>query len=392
MSESKPHILIVDDEPDFARMMSIMLSSYRVSIAPDAETGLKIAREDTPDTILLDIMLPDVDGLTWLSRVQPLFPDTPVIILTAYSNTERAVKALRYGAYDFLQKPVKSADLLNVTRRAVAHRARMRRRTEYLAQLERRYRELLLRSHQVDAQEKLSMLDQLSRGISHEINNPISVIRLNTEMIALTDDLSKELRERLGHIQEATARIEETINSLRLLSLPQEKPMQVSVREVVDDCVGALRSLEQFGRCQVSIAIPPDLPAILIAPTQLRRAVYSILLNAVEAGTSSDDPVRRFINIEALKMDESVRITVRTPGTSIPAADLPNVFRPDYTTKIVEGRMRGLGLGLFIARIIASANGGTLGVQSIEGQGVIVHLTIPIKPSPLAGEKPARAG
>ena len=118
----KPYVLVVDDEPDIRELVREILEDedYKVGTAKNAATARKIAQECNPDLILLDIWMPDIDGITllkdWLGNNQIT---CPVIMMSGHGTVETAVEATRLGAYDFLEKPLSLAKLLLVVERAL---------------------------------------------------------------------------------------------------------------------------------------------------------------------------------------------------------------------------------------------------------------------------------
>ncbi|HJX30704.1 MAG TPA: sigma-54 dependent transcriptional regulator, partial [Thermodesulfobacteriota bacterium] len=104
----KKNILVVDDESSIRESLSGILrdEGYEVSVATDGVTALKKVEEDPPDLIFLDIVMPGIDGLETLQKLKERFPEIYVIIISAYGTIETAVKALKYGAFDFIEKPL----------------------------------------------------------------------------------------------------------------------------------------------------------------------------------------------------------------------------------------------------------------------------------------------
>src|SRR5215475_14614595 len=128
MSES---ILIVDDEPSNLRILEQLLSraGYTVVTASDGAEALKRLEASPPDLIILDFMMPELNGLDVLKELRQRDDDTPVIIVTAYGTVERAVEAMHAGAYDFITRPLKPDHVTLVVRKAL-ERQRLKRGVE----------------------------------------------------------------------------------------------------------------------------------------------------------------------------------------------------------------------------------------------------------------------
>ena len=130
----KPSILIIEDDPDGARSVSEVAADagFDVTLAATGRDGLERFRERTPDVVLTDLVLPDIDGIEVLERVQRLDHDVPVIVMTAYGSVDSSVKAMRTGAYDYITKPLDLDDLQTKLRRA-SETSRLRRQVDQLS-------------------------------------------------------------------------------------------------------------------------------------------------------------------------------------------------------------------------------------------------------------------
>ncbi len=119
---AEPLILIVDDEPDLCELLSHLMrkEGFAVEAAADGEAALEAVRTLKPDVMLLDIRLPDLDGMEVMCRSQGFAPHMPVVLMTAYAEMRGAIEAMKAGAHDYLTKPLEHQDVLRVVRRALA--------------------------------------------------------------------------------------------------------------------------------------------------------------------------------------------------------------------------------------------------------------------------------
>ncbi|MDD9851434.1 MAG: sigma-54 dependent transcriptional regulator [Gammaproteobacteria bacterium] len=131
-------ILVVDDEPDIQAVIKEILEdeNYTVVTAANGEGGRKAQIRHQPDLVLLDIWMPDIDGISLLRRWHEQNLDMPVVMISGHGNVETAVEAVRYGAYDFLEKPLSTAKLLVTVERALQHRRLKRENRELRNRLE----------------------------------------------------------------------------------------------------------------------------------------------------------------------------------------------------------------------------------------------------------------
>jgi two-component system sensor histidine kinase/response regulator len=375
----QPHVLLVDDEPMTGDLITRALDQYKVSVALDAEKARAVLKNDPPDVVLLDIMLPGIDGLTFLPEVQKNYPTIPVVIITAYTSSERAIKALRNGAYDFLEKPTAIQHIRASVNRALERRQQIEQETQRLSQLEQGMSQLITAHKTLSARQNIELVRQIAQGLSHEINNPLCAIRLGAELIKRTDDLNENSRDKLEIINNATRRLEETMNALRMLSFVAEDVEQVSLERLLGDAVSRVKESDDLGSCRVELKVPEGIPPLKTRPNQVGQAVENILHNAIDAVKNAEVEEGR-ITITVERYKDLVNIAIHNNGASISKADMPNIFEPSYTTKHESGRVRGLGLGLYVARSVTEANQGRLAVRSEEGKGVTVDITLPLSP------------
>jgi signal transduction histidine kinase len=373
----RPHVLLVDDEPMTGDLITRALNQYKVSVALDAEKARDVLKNDPPDVLLLDIMLPGIDGLTFLPEVQKNYPSIPVVIITAYTSSERAIKALRNGAYDFLEKPTAIQSIRESVSRALERRQQIEQESQRLSQLEQGMSQLITAHKTLSARQNIELVRQIAQGLSHEINNPLCAIRLGAELINRTDDLSDGSRDKLDIINKATRRLEETMNALRMLSFVAEDIQETSLKELLNESISHMKETGDLDGCQVELNVPDGIPLLKTRPNQIGQAIENVLHNAIDAMINAEDEDRR-ITITVDHYKDLVNIAIHNTGAAIPEDEMANIFQPSYTTKHESGRVRGLGLGLYVARSVTEANQGRLTVRSEEGKGVTVGITLPI--------------
>lgn len=135
------NILIIDDEKNYLLILDDLLSEegYRVVTAETAEKGLDVAAEYDLDVVITDMRMPGMDGMAFLERVHLQNPDLPIIMMTAYGSVEKAVEAMRKGAFDYILKPFKNEELKLTIRKAIDHYLLVRRNRYLTRELQERY-------------------------------------------------------------------------------------------------------------------------------------------------------------------------------------------------------------------------------------------------------------
>ena len=127
MSGPPVSVLVIDDDESIRLgcSQSLELDGYLVRTAKNGKEGLEFAREEAFDVVIVDLKMPEVDGMTVLGRLRQEVPDTQVVMITGYATIESAVDAMRVGAYDYLPKPFSSDMLNDVVKRAIERHQRM---------------------------------------------------------------------------------------------------------------------------------------------------------------------------------------------------------------------------------------------------------------------------
>ncbi len=145
-------ILIVDDDADIREVLEDRLNSlgYRVLAAETAKEGLDILDSQNPQLVLLDIEMPDMNGLEMLGEMRKRGHDITVVMITAYGTVERAVRAMKEGAYDFITKPFEPDHIALIVMKAL-EREKLKREVEILAgQIDDRHRMIVGQSVQIN--------------------------------------------------------------------------------------------------------------------------------------------------------------------------------------------------------------------------------------------------
>jgi signal transduction histidine kinase len=283
-------VLLVEDEPDLRSFLATALAAeYRVMQAADGESGLELIRRCRPELVLLDLMLPRMDGLDVREAVKKdeALRNTKVILLTARSDEAAKITALERGADDFLIKPFSTVEV-KTRMTNLLHEAQLKQ------ELSRRNDELedaLARLKQVESQlvqtEKMNALGNLASGLLHEINNPLNytLAALQLAEEAVTDD--EDLQETLDDIGQGMARIRDIVSDLKSSAYPSPEDMQEEF-ELAACLDTALRlAAHEIG----GIAVYRDLPgtcAVLGSKTQVTHLLLNVLTNSAQALSQGD--------------------------------------------------------------------------------------------------------
>jgi len=359
--EERPLVLVVEDEPDMRRYLCEILGrEYQVVQARDGREGLLLALERDPDLILLDLMLPEMDGLEVCRRIRrdekPRF--SRIMLLTARADEQSKLTALENGANDFLTKPFSTIEVLTRLRNLLENAHLERDLAARNARLEQTLRELEATQAQLIQSEKLNALGSLSAGLLHEVNNPLNYSLTALQLLSSDPSIQGDelTREILGDIREGMDRIRAIVSDLHAFAYPTaaEKVGAFDFNEAVE---AALRfTAHELKGIEVSRCLPK--PAwVLGSKSHLTQVLINIIANAAKAvGSVTEDRIGT-IRIEGEAREGRFWVRVLDNGVGMDEQTLGRIFDPFFTTRDVG---EGMGLGLSVCHTIVTNHGGRL--------------------------------
>ncbi|MEG4520021.1 MULTISPECIES: response regulator [unclassified Microcoleus] len=435
------NILVVDDTPDNLRLLSTMLSDkgYKVRGVINGEMALKAARSTPPDLILLDIMMPQMNGYEVCKHLKAdgRTSGIPVIFLSALDRVLDKVTAFTVGGVDYITKPFHLEEVLarvenqltiqRLQKKLQDQNARLReseaKEREKSHQLELALQQLQHTQAQLIQSEKMSSLGNVVAGVAHEINNPISFIKGNLcpikeyteDLLRLvqlyTEDfpnptaaiqeqleaidftfLRNDLPKLIGSMRIGADRIEEIVQSLRNFSRLDEAELKaVDIHEGLESTLMILQHRLKDEADQTIIKVVKEyeaLPKIECYAGQINQVFMNVLTNAIEALQSpkrwandvdESSPIPTITICTKLLSDFQVGIYITDNGPGITEDIQQRIFEPFFTTKKV-GTGKGLGLSISYT-IVVDDHGGQLRCFSIPDHGATLAIEIPIHPS-----------
>jgi signal transduction histidine kinase len=372
--------LLVEDNPLDARLIREYLSEAKdAPFSLEWVDSLSAAQERlagaSTDVLLLDLGLPESQGLDTLSTVLAQAPQIPVVVLTGLDDRELAYRAVGEGAQDYLFKGSVDGELLVRS----MHYAIERRRTQealrrYSEELEERVRERTRDLEEAQAElirkEKLALLGELSSSLAHELRHPLGVISNSAYYLrAVQPEADEPIQKHLGIISSEVRVAESIISSLLAYAqITEPHRTEVCLCEDVNRVLSAHPAPEGI---EVVSAVPRDLPAVFADSSQLRQALAALVVNAYQAMARGGR-----LTIAAHQSTDRIELAITDTGPGIPEADLGNIFQPLFSTK-----PRGVGLGLPMCRNLVEANGGTVSVQTGLGKGCTFVVVLPLAQS-----------
>ena len=401
MKQERQTILIVDDVPANIGVLVEFLEEqeFRVLVARDGEEALERCHLVQPDLILLDVMMPGIDGLETCRRLKQ-HSDTvqiPVIFMTALTDSDNVVAAFEAGGVDYVTKPIR---IMEVLARIHTHLSLCGMHKQLSAQ----NRLLQEANDRLVQSEKLASIGQLAAGVAHEINNPIGFVSSNlgslqayvTTLFGVIDDYEQaagaapavaarvaELKEAaevdylredflalMGESREGLQRVKDIVQSLKDFSHVD------SAGTVFADLHRGLNSTLNIVNSEIKLKAEVvkefgDIPHVQCVASQINQVFMNLLVNAAHAIAASGR-----ITIRTGQAGDWVWVEIEDTGSGMSADTMQRIFEPFFTTKPIG---TGTGLGLSVSYGIVKRHGGRIEVHSELGKGTRFTVHLPIE-------------
>lgn len=362
-------LLIVDDDEVNRDILGRILDrlGHRTLMAANGKEALALIEQQDVDLVLLDLMMPEMDGVELLDtiRSRDQICHVPVLMLSASDELEQVAVSIEAGAEDFLLKPFEPV-LLRARINAALERKRLRDLERLkTTELERAERELRLSN------------DELQRFVyaaSHDLKEPLRTVTAYAQLFARKygSGLNKDAGELLGTIVGATKRMADLINDLLAysdISMSAWTPVPVATGEVLQEILQLLRQAIEESEADISW---DALPTITADHSQLSRLFQNLIANAIKYRRPGEKPC---IRISAENRNRRWVFSVQDNGIGIPAEYREIVFQ---VFRRLHGReIPGTGVGLAICQRVVERLGGQIWVDPAPGNGSIFRFDIP---------------
>lgn len=428
-NKNRETILIIDDSPTNIEVLSSTLTNagYKVLTEVNGLSGIDKVKRNPPDLILLDIMMPQLDGFETcrLLQADPSTKDIPIIFITSLSDVEEKIKGLYLGAVDYITKPFQPEEVLARVKLHLKMRRLNIELDEQKQQLEKKVQERTIELSQALEQlqktqlqlvqnEKASSLGQIVAGIAHEVNNPIGLISTN---LYHANNYVKELINLINLYQkkfpQPGSEIEEKIEGMDLTHILDDLPKLISSMKLgIDKIYGIMQSLQNFSkadgerkkcvdiheglettlmilqhRFQARAKRPVievikqygNLPKVECYPGLLNQVFMNLLVNAIDSldesiFTGDNKPHSSPQICISTSIDkEQVIICITNNSRKKIELNPEQVFQPFFSTK-PQDKINRLGLAISY-QIITENHGGTLQfVSSPEGTKFLIQI------------------
>src|SRR6266568_5979528 len=387
-----PQILLVDDDvallQALPQALSLKMDNVQVDTCDSAFEALEQIQEHEYDAIVSDIKMPGMDGLALLEKIRELRPETPTLLITGHGEHDLAIRALRGGAYDFIQKPIDREYVVAALHRAIQTHQLRRQVREHQRALEL-HAQSLERVVQHRTQELIqanAAKDKFLSMVSHELKAPLTSLKMRTQLLRRKReqiDTDNVVSLGLEDMERSICRLEVLINDLLDASLIETNMFVLHRRrcDLVELCRHLLAEYTAGKGPALRFEAPGEPLEAEVDPDRISQVILNLLTNAHKYS-----PWGYPITVTLQQVGYEAIISVRDMGVGIPADALPHIFEQYYRVPGVGVEMdshTGLGLGLYISRKLVERHAGRIDVQSVPGEGSVFSVVIPLFVDPI---------
>ena len=369
INRSDYKILIVDDVVSNVLLLKILLTNekFQVCTANNGTTCIEMARKEHPDLILLDVMMPDMNGFdtaTVLKKDEGM-KDIPIIFLTALNTPQDLVHGFQVGASDFLTKPFNKEELVMRVTQQISLVAAKR----------------IIEKQNQELRATLTNRDKMYSVIAHDLRSPMASIRMVLNLVvasASPETVGPELYTLLDQANRESEEVHDLLDNLLKWTKSQTGRLTVvkqdlDLNDIIPGVVEIFDAIAYTKRIKLDLK-KTDAPLVVNADNDmLKTVVRNFLSNAIKFS-----PEDSSIEIIMATEGDMAKVSVRDHGVGIAADRIGSIFHKGETTYGTGGE-EGSGLGLQLCQDFARKNGGDCTVESVEGEGSTFSVLIPLK-------------
>ena len=369
INRSDYKILIVDDVVSNVLLLKILLTNekFQVCTANNGTTCIEMARKEHPDLILLDVMMPDMNGFdtaTVLKKEEGT-KDIPIIFLTALNTPQDLVHGFQVGASDFLTKPFNKEELVMRVTQQISLVAAKR----------------IIEKQNQELRATLTNRDKMYSVIAHDLRSPMASIRMVLNLVvasASPETVGPELYTLLDQANRESEEVHDLLDNLLKWTKSQTGRLTVvkqdlDLNDIIPGVVEIFDAIAYTKRIKLDLK-KTDAPLVVNADNDmLKTVVRNFLSNAIKFS-----PEDSSIEIIMAPEGDMAKVSVRDHGVGIAADRIGSIFHKGETTYGTGGE-EGSGLGLQLCQDFARKNGGDCTVESVEGEGSTFSVLIPLK-------------
>lgn len=371
---NKVSILIIDDEPDNFDVIETLLSvgvektaattanlsdsnqDYQLHYAASGKEAIALLDTFKPDLILLDVMMPDMDGIEVCQRIKaiPQWHPVPIVMITALTAKEDLARCLKSGADDFISKPVNGLEL--------------RARVHSMLRIKKQYD---------DQQALLKLQEDMVNMVVHDLRNPLTNILLGLELLQSVNYPEQKRHLKLNRIYSSAQKLQQLIDDLLSMAMLQSGKVtpnckSVDLCELVQSSVSSFEAIAAEKNQVLVVKLPEDCDReVSIDFAMMHRTLDNLLSNAIKF---SPDDSQIMVKVEFVESGR-FQIQVIDSGIGVPDEFKQKIFQK-YEVGTLMSDVSQIGLGLAFCKMVVEAHGGEICVKNNQPQGAIfeIHL------------------
>ncbi|QTA77960.1 Two component system response regulator/histidine kinase [Desulfonema limicola] len=358
MKTDKGIILIVDDNPNNLMMLIDVLdeSNYELRIAKDGQSALNIVQKESIDLILLDVMMPGMNGFEVCSRLKgdSRTREIPIIFMTALSETINKIRGFELGAVDYIIKPIQIEEVMS--------------RVKTHIKLSR----LLKKENEIN-----SLKSKIISLASHDLTIPLHTISASSSFLRLYNSRlsDKEKMSNLSIIDEAVKKMSITLDNIITWFESESgqtcfSPELINISNFCKDIFEKFKLLVKDSHKMEFSCVKSDIQ-VFIDPDLMRNAVINILSNAF-----AYSPKESLIKFDVFIENKEIAIKITDQGRGIAPKEQEKIFQPYFASKN-SGTKEGRGLGLYTAKYFVQLHNGRINLESKTGRGSVFTIYLP---------------
>jgi len=371
INRSDYKILIVDDVMSNVLLLKILLTNekFQVCTANCGSACIEQAKKEHPDLILLDVMMPDINGFDTavIMKKDPELKDIPIIFLTALNTPADLVHGFQVGASDFLTKPFNKEELVMRVSQQISLVAAKR----------------IIEQQNAELKATLNNRDKMYSVIAHDLRSPMASIRMVLNLVVAStspETVGPELFELLDKANKESEEVHDLLDNLLKWTKSQTGRLNVvlqdlDLNDIIPGVVDIFEMIAQTKHIKLDYQAPATPLVVTADNDMLKTVVRNFLSNAIKFS-----PAESTIEILMKAEGDMAKVSVRDHGVGIAADRIDSIFHKGETTYGTGGE-EGSGLGLQLCQDFARKNGGDCMVESVEGQGSTFSVLIPLKKS-----------
>ena len=368
INRSDYKILIVDDVMSNVLLLKILLTNekFQVCTANCGNACIEQARKEHPDLILLDVMMPDINGFDTavIMKKDDELKDIPIIFLTALNTPQDLVKGFQVGASDFLTKPFNKEELVMRVMQQISLVAAKR----------------IIEKQNKELKATLNNRDKMYSVIAHDLRSPMASIRMVLNLVVQStsaDSVGPELYTLLDQANRESEEVHDLLDNLLKWTKSQTGRLNVvlqdlDLNDIIPGVVEIFEMIAQTKHITLDLQKTEDPLKVHADNDMLKTVLRNFMSNAIKFS-----PENSTIQILMANEGDFARVSVKDQGVGIAADRLDTIFHKGETTYGTGGE-EGSGLGLQLCQDFARKNGGDCYVESVEGQGSTFSFTVPL--------------